>query len=312
MLPRALSIAILACMGVSVGAVAVPGQAAAFCRASTATRANGPCQEAADVPLLYWERGCFSYVFHPNVFEGLSGLSEVEIRKTFQRSFDTWQAVDCGYVPFIGQQSPELAVAEMPEFLYDEPNESIVTALTPSQWQEIEPAQPTSAFAITFLWHDTGTGELLDVDLALNLDQGPFGDCGATACADRRTVDLENTITHEAGHAMGLGHATDGDATMFPDAMPGAIFMRDLTVDDQLGLCAIELPSHDCGGSDGDVACMCPPAPIIPSVIIREGGCLCRLGPTRPLPAWSGLVMLLGLCFGARRLRRRARPARAR
>lgn len=285
-----------------------PTPAAAYCRASTATSANGPCAQEPGAPLLYWDRGCFTYRLHQNVLQRINLLSEDEIRAIFERAFGSWEAVDCGAPPFVAEQDARLASTPWPEFVYDEPNEAIITALTAQEWPQLDPAQPTSAFAITFLWHDTKTGELLDADIALNLGQGPFGDCGNQRCRDG-TVDLENTITHEAGHTMGLGHATDPASTMYPDAMPGVIFMRDLTADDEAGLCSVGLPSHECGTDDGDTSCACPTPPVVSSVVVQDGLCACALGArSRPLPS-AGLWLLGGVLLWRRERRRRGRAA---
>jgi hypothetical protein len=60
---------------------------------------------------------------------------------------------------------------------------------------------------------------------------------GETGCA---YADLQNTITHEAGHVLGLAHpAFPPDATMWAQAGLREISKRDLAEDDVAGLCSI-------------------------------------------------------------------------
>jgi len=292
---RALGTAIALC------AVAVaPSSAHAYCRASVDTPPTGPCVEFEDSPLLQWPRGCMTFRFHDSMFTDLGPVDEDDVRFIFEESFLRWEDVDCGFVPFVVQFDEGVASSREVEFLFDEPNESVIVAMTPKQWADAE--QSAAAFAITFLWHDTATGELFDVDMGLNLGQGPFGKCGDMPC-DNGMVDLQNTITHEAGHVLGLGHSSVANATMVISATPGDIFMRDLEPDDEEGLCALELLSHDC--ADGSLDCICPAPPIVQR---RPGGGgggagLCSIAPAHsatPLPAYALLVGLLS-CLRRRR-----------
>jgi MYXO-CTERM domain-containing protein len=89
------------------------------------------------------------------------------------------------------------------------------------------------------------------------------GAYGETGCA---YADLQNTVTHEAGHVLGLAHPPfPASATMWAQAGLREIAKRDLDPDDVAGLCEIYpaggLPTS-CPGVDLPecVGCGCRPA----------------------------------------------------
>lgn len=283
----------------------------AYCFARTDAPRFGACVDS-DAPRLHWERSCLTYVFHSDVFERLQPkLSEPQVRSIAQDSFTAWLEVDCEALgSFSIQQQANTTSGEALEFLRDVENESVLSAMTREEWDAAE--LDDNAIAMTHLWYSPSTGEIYDVDVLLNLGQGAFGSCDPP-CTDG-TIDLRNTLTHEAGHVLGLGHTPVYGATMAADARPGATFMRSLEVDDKLGLCALELPTFTCESESGH--CFCDPPPIIPSVI-RTGGVGCAVGAGGGSSSSAGsstawlMVACLGLSLWARRRHGGARGARA-
>ncbi len=76
------------------------------------------------------------------------------------------------------------------------------------------PAYSPLAFAVTIVWHNTSTGEILDADMMIN-DQlfipgqragGPYANCPDGGCL-ASDADLRGIVTHEAGHFIGIGHS---------------------------------------------------------------------------------------------------------
>ena len=184
----------------------------------------------------------------------------------------------------------------------------------------------SSALAITTVFAQQNNGVILDADVELNAidDNGRFkwGDLVAGIGVGPKVEDLQNTLTHEFGHLLGLDHncflqgtsrrgvdnngvavpecdrssAEVQDATMFAAVSPGDTLRRTLAPDDIAGVCAIYPPesatSCTAGGGDG-------------------GGDLsrgCSVGGAR---SGAGVLALLAaalLGVSALRLRRARRP----
>lgn len=116
------------------------------------------------------------------------------------------------------------------------------------------------------------------------------GTYGQDGCA---FMDLQNTVTHEVGHFIGLAHPCESErgdctaamvpTTMYPSAAPREIEKRTLDRDDVEGICTIYAVSQPItGGGDG-------------------GGGGCGAGGATP----GGLVAV-AFALGLLRLRRRA------
>lgn len=83
--------------------------------------------------------------------------------------------------------------------------------------------------AVTFRWFDNRSGALLDTDIAFNAVDYPWS-IGGTS------LDIQNSATHEVGHACGLGHSSVTEATMFGKTSSGETIKRTLHDDDLAGL----------------------------------------------------------------------------
>jgi hypothetical protein len=94
-----------------------------------------------------------------------------------------------------------------------------------------------SVLAVTVTTYDAESGRITDADIAINA-----GDHHVWTAADDENAciggyDLQNTLTHEMGHAFGLAHEKlDPQATMYPTANPCETSKRDLAAQDLGGL----------------------------------------------------------------------------
>jgi MYXO-CTERM domain-containing protein len=185
------------------------------------------------------------------------------------------------------------------------------------------PMYAAGELALTTVW--TQDGRIVDTDTEINavdpdLTWALLPDDPAVA-AMSSDVDLQNALTHELGHVLGLDHpcylfmppdppevtnlgqpvpscsdpslpASVLDATMYPSAKRGSISERTLSPDEVLALHDLypagRAPAVDVGGTSA------------------SGGCAVAGEPGAP----SGGVVAFALLLGIGLTRRRARPDR--
>ncbi len=96
------------------------------------------------------------------------------------------------------------------------------------------------ALAITVITFDAHAKEILDADVVLNGEHGfSFFDHDSRD-EGMSTYDLQNVLTHELGHLLGLGEdMSDVDATMYAFSQPGETGKRDLEVVDKDSIAAL-------------------------------------------------------------------------
>lgn len=96
------------------------------------------------------------------------------------------------------------------------------------------------ALAVTLVTLNARTNELLDADVAFNVQSHHFRVLVDSPGKQRAFDDVQNTITHELGHVLGLMHnnATE-DLVMYPSAPPGELSKRILKADDRDGLLSL-------------------------------------------------------------------------
>ena len=161
--------------------------------------------------------------------------------------------------------------------------------------------------ATTTTTSNSFTGQIRDSDIELNdapaadgskfiftASDGPAcNDPNQTGCV---RIDIQNTVTHEAGHSLGLDHSRDPSATMYATAPEGETSKRTLRDDDLQGIRAI----YPLG--QPTVTCLASPITLVQSGSSSGGGCSSP-GAVSPL----ALLFVLPLLAGWQRRRRAAR-----
>ena len=112
----------------------------------------------------------------------------------------------------------------------------------------------SNAIAVTLVTVDNGSHEILDADIAFNVNSHLFRiiSPGGANCDD-----IQNTITHEFGHALGMAHnPSDSEVVMYPSARLGELSKRVLSGDDRAGIGALYPPgmplNGGCSSSSGE------------------------------------------------------------
>jgi len=150
------------------------------------------------------------------------------------RAFEAWSAVDGTAAGF----EAEPAFDALPTVDYDEHQVVFLAA----DWPYGE-----EALAITSVWSNEASGELVHFDVRVN----PTVDWAIDGDVD--CFDLESALTHEVGHVLGLEHSELPEATMFAELAPGHV-RRGLHEDDEDGLRFLY-------PDDGEAAASCSTAP---------------------------------------------------
>jgi len=112
----------------------------------------------------------------------------------------------------------------------------------------------SSILAMTIVSYNVGNGEILNSYIEVNGRNYNWEILDAPSPWDKNIADIQNTITHEAGHVIGLDHSNFPQAVMYAYASPGEIKKRVLSQDDINGVCDIYNPDAGRPGSGG---CSC-------------------------------------------------------
>jgi hypothetical protein len=199
-------------------------------------------------------------------------------------------------------------------------------------WDHAGVGLSANTLALTTTSFDVATGEILDADVELNgwsgnttttngittATSGWYFTCAGPekgSCVDPpygqsgcNWIDVGNTVTHEAGHVIGLDHVcvagypSPYDAcptpspVMAPTAVIGETRRRTLTTDDVEAVCTI----YPAGQTTKTCASTSTPTTTAPATSSGGGGCATA--------GQGGLLALLAGLFVARR-RRAARRA---
>jgi hypothetical protein len=188
-----------------------------------------------DGKALFWAN--FPVPFHLND-AGTPNLPKEAVFDVLRASFETWTKPDCTCLRFSDQ-----GLTSSAELGLDTNNLAANQNILLFQTKDWE--YDTQVVAVTSTIYQKTDGRLLAFDMEMNnvgftfsLDGKPIG--------NRSTMDLQNVVTHEVGHVLGLDHSTERNATMFDRGQPGETKKRELHQDDINGLCAIYPKDNGC------------------------------------------------------------------
>ena len=233
---------------------------------------------------LHWPDLCHVVYAHIDGSEDVEDGSDIEAIRT---SLETWNAAECSAFTLIWGG---LTNIEWIGYSTHGGNANVVIFREDWPYEE-------QVVAYTSVTYNPNTGVIFDADIEMNADKYEFTAGGPDKAPG--DIDIQNTITHEAGHIIGLDHSDWEPATMYASSTFGETVKRTLDPDDVEGICAIypieegvptceEVQKLDLWVDDPDS----PPGPASnPS---------CTAGTSAPAGAW---VLLLGVALLLRRRR---------
>ncbi len=181
--------------------------------------------QATNEICLWWAERKVGYHINDRCSDDINEQERDKCFEAVRQSFKAWTDVDCSDFEFV-----EIEITARTDVgfddLYPEKNINLV------MWQETDWDHDLNAVGLTTTTYDTNSGLIVDTDIELNGLQWGFAVDG-----NQHSFDIQNTITHEAGHALGLDHSSYIDATMNDIAITGETMKRDLHEDDINGIC---------------------------------------------------------------------------
>jgi MYXO-CTERM domain-containing protein len=286
-------LALVLAFGTSVAFAVAAGSARAFCRTTTSKAPAGwnPAVSGCwtdGVPLA-WPGDRVPY----GVASAASKqVSLAEATRVADLAFSAWNATECSGRA-VGIQAYDDGPTEVPDgaegdalagWAYCAESTSCAPVAHDAIVFDDEAwpyNDPVNTLALTTVTYGVDDGQIFEAYTEVNSAEHTLT-TSEPPPSNGTTYDLQAILTHEAGHFLGLAHATDTHSIMYAYYTPGAIT---LTPDDLDAICTVYPPSSP-----------------------KTGGCACATGAGAGGAAMAAGVATLSLAaLGVLRKRRRAR-----
>lgn len=183
---------------------------------------------------LRWSARCVRYQVNEEGLDSIIGSSSErtdlrQLRRAVALSFAAWTNVECSDMTLV---DGGLTLRKDSEYRAGDSRNTNLVMWRDKDWNALASAQ---AFALTSVTYNPRNGLIADADIQVNTELYTY----STSTQPRANhVDLQNTLTHEVGHFIGLDHSDISAATMFSTAPIGEITKRSLHPDDINGICS--------------------------------------------------------------------------
>lgn len=176
---------------------------------------------------LYWR---YRWVHVRAAADSCADVPEGSVALAVDRAVATWNlaAEGCSDFRLFHDGPPSGLTTNLDRGAHDGENRIV--------WREDEWPDEPEVLALTTVVYRVSTGQILDADIDLNGVHHYWTDTSEPGSA---ATDVENTLTHELGHLIGLAHAVDPEATMYSESAPGDLEKRSLSADDIAGICHV-------------------------------------------------------------------------
>jgi hypothetical protein len=229
-------------------AVAVPAGASAFCRTTTSAPPQGYDPSVSgcwtEGKPIAWTAGSVPYGMSR---AASSQVTLAEATRVADLAFAAWnsalcvggppnvQAYDVGPLDVMPNSSDCMTSSSCNAQTHD------VIVFRDTVWPYND---PVNTLALTTVTYGVNDGEIFEAYTEVNTTPGHT--VSTEEPPPSGTFDLQAILTHEAGHFLGLAHATDTHSIMYAYYQPGAI---NLTPDDDGAICSVYQPTSSSGGS---------------------------------------------------------------
>ena len=158
---------------------------------------------------LHWNQSEIPFYYN---YQG-SNLSSIEISQALQQSGQSWSFANINLY-----NAGETNITNISH------EDDVFSIVFEDDWNE-----DPEILALTYTWSNS-EGEIVHFDIEVNTENFEWS-------TDENTEkhDLQNTITHEFGHVIGLDHSQIEEATMAPSSSIGEVNKRELHHDDKEG-----------------------------------------------------------------------------